>query len=232
MVEPSRDIAERVATLRNRIAEAAATAGRSPAEVSLLAATKTVDPHRIIQALDAGVELIAENRVQEVVAKAPALAGRTFTAHFIGHLQANKINALLGRVSCVQTVDSPGLVERLQRRLAATDSTLDVFVQVNVSGEPAKSGVSAADAGRLVDAVTAASALRLRGYMTVGLNAPDLTAVRAGYAALRDLRDRLAVPGADELSMGMTGDFEAAIAEGATIVRLGSAIFGSRPAPG
>ncbi len=232
MVEPSRDIAERVATLRNRIAEAAATAGRSPAEVRLLAATKTVDPHRIIQALDAGVELIAENRVQEVVAKAPALAGRTFTAHFIGHLQANKINALLGRVSCVQTVDSAGLVERLQRRLAATDSTLDVFVQVNVSGEPAKSGVSAADAGRLVDAVTAASALRLRGYMTVGLNAPDLTAVRAGYAALRDLRDRLAVPGADELSMGMTGDFEAAIAEGATIVRLGSAIFGSRPAPG
>ena len=134
-------------------------------------------------------------------------------------------------MSCVQTVDSPGLVERLQRRLTATASTLDVFVQVNVSGEPAKSGVAPADVGPLVDAVAAASALRLRGYMTVGLNAPDLAAVRAGYAALRDLRDRLAVPGADELSMGMTGDFEAAIAEGATIVRLGSAIFGSRPAP-
>jgi pyridoxal phosphate enzyme (YggS family) len=231
MAEPSSDIAERVATLRNRIAAAAAAAGRSPSEVRLLAATKTVEPQRIIQALEAGVDLIAENRVQEVVAKAPALAGHTFAAHFIGHLQANKINALLGQVSCVQTVDSPGLVERLQRRLTANGSTLDVFVQVNVSGEPAKSGVLPADAGPLVEAVTAASALRLRGYMTVGLNSPDLAAVRTGYAALRDLRDRWAVPGADELSMGMTGDFEAAIAEGATIVRIGSAIFGSRPAP-
>jgi PLP dependent protein len=230
MAEPSSDIAERVATLRSRIAEAAAAAGRSPSDVRLLAATKTVEPQRIIQALDAGADLIAENRVQEVVAKAPALAGRTFTAHFIGHLQANKINALLGQVSCVQTVDSPGLVERLQRRLTSTGSTLEVFVQVNVSGEPAKSGVPVVEAAQLVEAVTGASALRLRGYMTVGLNAPDLAAVRTGYAKLRELRDRLAVPGADELSMGMTGDFEAAIAEGATIVRLGSAIFGSRPA--
>ena len=231
MAEPSSDIADRVAALRSRIAAAAAAAGRSPSDVRLLAATKTVEPARIVQALDAGVDLIAENRVQEVVAKASALAGRTYPAHFIGHLQANKINALLGRVSCVQTVDSPGLVDRLQRRLTATDSILDVFVQVNVSGEPAKSGVEPADAAALVGAIVASPALRLRGYMTVGLNAPDLVAVRAGYAALRELRDRLGVPGADELSMGMTGDFEAAIAEGATIVRLGSAIFGSRPAP-
>jgi len=225
------DIAEQVAGLRTRIAAAAVAAGRAPSDVRLLAATKTVEPRRIIEALDAGVDLIAENRVQEVVAKASALAGHTYTAHFIGHLQANKINALLGQVNCLQTVDSAGLVERLQRRLTATGSKLDVFVQINVSGEPSKSGVSPQDAAPLVEVVTAASALRLCGYMTVGLNAPDLSAVRAGYGALRELRDRLAVPGADELSMGMTGDFEAAIAEGATIVRLGSAIFGGRTGP-
>jgi pyridoxal phosphate enzyme (YggS family) len=223
------DIAGRVAAVRRRIVDAARAAGRDPAEVRLLAATKTVEPTRIIEALAAGVDLIAENRVQEVVAKAAALAGRPHTAHFIGHLQANKVNALLGLVSCIQTVDSAGLAGRLSRRVVATGSDLEVFVQVNVSGEDTKSGVSPSGAAALVDAVTDAPGLRLRGYMTIGLNSPDPGAVRAGFATLRELRDRLGVPGADELSMGMTGDYLAAIAEGATIVRLGSAIFGARP---
>ncbi len=222
------DLASTLADLRARIDAAAESAGRAPGGVRLLLATKTVDPERIIAALSAGATLIGENRVQEVLAKAGALAGHQHESHFIGHLQSNKVAAVLPHISCLQTLDSTALARRLDTRLAATDSTLDVLVQVNVSGEPSKSGVDPADAAALVATVRTLPRLRLRGFMTIGLNSDDVAAVRAGYAELRELRDRLAVPGATELSMGMSGDFELAVAEGATIVRLGSAVFGSR----
>jgi pyridoxal phosphate enzyme (YggS family) len=153
----------------------------------------------------------------------------------IGPLQSNKVNAALRWASCVQSVDSSALAERLDRRCTDLDRTLDVLVQVNVSGEPTKSGVSPADAPTLVAAVAALPRLRLRGFMTVGARSADERVVRAGYTLLRDLRDSTVgsgLPGtgeAVELSMGMSGDLEAAVAEGATIVRVGTAVFGARP---
>ena len=224
------DVAATLAALRARIDAAATSAGRRPDEVRLLLATKTVGPETIIAALDAGASLIAENRVQEVLAKADALAGHPHESHFIGHLQSNKVNAVLPHIRCLQTLDSPELAGRLDTRLAAGGGILDVLIQVNVSGEPTKSGIGPAHVEALVAVVGMLPQLRLRGFMTIGLNSDDAAAVSAGYAELRELRDRLAVPGAVELSMGMSGDFELAIAEGATIVRLGSAVFGSRAA--
>lgn len=230
-------IAARLRELSDRVAAAATRSGRPPDDVRVLLATKTVPAPRIIEAITAGARLIGENRVQEVIAKYDELVGHPHQSHFIGHLQANKVNGLLGKVSCLQTLDSAALAGRLQRRLEALDAQWDVMIQVNVSGEESKSGVQPAAAEDLVTALSALPRLQLRGYMTVGLHSADRRAVRAGYARLRELRDELAahgVPGAagaTELSMGMSGDFEDAIAEGATIVRVGSAVFGNRPPP-
>jgi len=231
------DLVDRLAAARAGVEEAEARAGRPRGSVRILLATKTVPASRIVTALDAGADLIGENRVQEVLAKYDELAGRRHESHFIGHLQRNKVSSLVGKIDCLQTLDSAGLAERLHRRLEAVDGTLDVMVQVNVSGEATKSGVAPDDAADLVRTVAGLPRLRLRGYMTIGLNSPDRAAVRSGYARLRTLRDELAghgVPGAadaTELSMGMSGDFADAIAEGATIVRLGSAVFGQRSTP-
>jgi pyridoxal phosphate enzyme (YggS family) len=229
-------VAARLAEIRTAVDDAARQAGRDPADVRILLATKTVEPARILAAIRAGYPLIGENRAQEVTAKAAALAATPHQTHFIGHLQPNKINHLLGLVSCVQTVDSPSLAGKLQRALERRDATVDVMLQVNVSGEPTKSGVAPDAAIALFDAIAGHDRLVVRGLMTIGLNSPDPVAVRAGYARLRELRDEIAGsgrPGAGavvELSMGMSGDFPDAIAEGATIVRVGSAVFGARTA--
>ncbi len=232
---PAGSIAARAAAVRERVAAAARAAGRRPEDVRILLATKTQPPSAILEAIDAGIPLIGENRVQEVVQKHDALQTAEHITHFIGHLQANKINQLLGLVSCVQTVDSVELARRLDTRLAARDLELDVLLQVNVSGEQSKSGVAPEAALDLLVGVGSLARLTVRGFMTIGLNSPDRGAVRAGYRVLAGLRDRArsdAVPGgeaAGELSMGMSGDFADAIAEGATMVRVGSAVFGARP---
>ncbi len=241
--------AERLARVRARIAAAEEAADRPAGSVRLLLATKTLDAatvraallaDRAATAVTAGPArpvLVGENRVQELVAKAPELADLAPELHVIGPLQSNKVNAALRWATCVQSVDSAALAERLARRCADTGRTLDVLVQVNVSGEPTKHGVDPRDAPDLARAVASHDRLRLRGFMTVGANTPDERAVRAGYAALRDLRDAVAGSGepgtadAVELSMGMSRDLEAAVAEGATIVRVGTAVFGARPAP-
>jgi PLP dependent protein len=229
-------IAQRVAAVRAEVGDAARAAGRRPEDVTILLATKTQPPSAILQALRAGCTVIGENRVQEIVQKHDELAAAPHSTHFIGHLQANKINALLGRVSCVQSIDSVELARKLDARLAARDLDLDVLLQVNVSGEPSKSGVAPSKAMDLLAAVGQLPRLTVRGFMTIGLNSPDRSAVRAGYRLLAETRNRAraeGVPGgagATELSMGMSGDFADAIAEGATMVRIGSAVFGPRPA--
>lgn len=207
------------------VAQAAEGAGRAAADVQILLATKTQTPDRIRAAVLAGIDLLGENKVQEITGKAEALQDLPHRMHLIGHLQSNKINAVLPLVQCIQTIDSAALAGKIDARL---DRMLDVMVQVNVSGEESKAGVAPEQAAELVGALESLSHLRLVGLMTIGLNSPDESAVRAGYARLRELRDQL-VPGG-ELSMGMSGDLAAAIAEGATIVRLGSAVFGARPA--
>jgi PLP dependent protein len=227
-------IRQRLARIQSEIDDAAKVSGRAPSQVRLLLATKTQPAERIIEAITAGYPLIGENRVQEVIAKADDLVRVPHETHFIGHLQTNKINQLLGYISCLQTLDSAELARKLQARLAVRDQWLDVLIQVNVSGEASKSGVAPRAAAELLEVVAGLPRLTARGFMTIGLNSPDRSAVRAGYRVLAGLRDRAiadGVPGAElatELSMGMSGDFVDAIAEGATIVRVGSAVFGQR----
>lgn len=225
-LETVQDLRANLAAVTGRIAAACSEAGRLPGEVRVLLATKTVTPQRILTAIDAGFSLIGENRVDEVLAKAEALSATEHQMHFIGHLQSNKISAVLPHLDCLETLDSPQLAAKLERRLAGTDRVLDVYLQVNVSGEDSKSGVMPGQAAELAAAVANCEHLNAAGLMTIGLNSPDRAAVREGYAQLRGLRDEL-VPGG-QLSMGMSGDLETAIAEGATIVRLGRAVFGNR----
>lgn len=233
--DDARSLISRTLEVTESIAEAARSAGRRPEEVRLLLATKMVPVQRIVPVLATGHLLIGESRVQEVLAKAEALASYQPEIHFIGHLQANKIGPLLPHIACLQTLDSVDLGRRVQARLARTGQVLDVLVQVNVSAEVTKSGVSFAELPRLLAGLTAFDRLKVRGYMTIGLNSSDMPAVRAGYRQLTDFRDQAlagGLPGtelATELSMGMSGDYVDAIAEGATIVRLGSAVFGARP---
>jgi pyridoxal phosphate enzyme (YggS family) len=231
------DLDERLAGVRERVAAAERAAGRPAGEVDVLLATKTQPAELIAAAVLAGFALIGENRVQELVGKAPdlaeALAGVPFARHFIGHLQPNKVRSLLPLVDCVQTVHDAVLAARLATVAAQSDRVLDVFVQVNVSGEDSKSGVAPEGAVELAKAVLAEPALRLRGLMTIGLNSPDPAAVAGGYRLLRSLGAEVrALAGgsaAGELSMGMSGDLELAVTEGATIVRVGTAVFGARP---
>lgn len=230
-------IAARIAAVRTRVATAAEAAGRSPSQVRLLLATKTLPDDVVRAAVLAGADLVGENRVQELVAHAAAVADLRPEVHLIGHLQSNKVTAAVHPerpfVSCVESVDGFALAERLSRRCADLGRDLDVMVQVNVSGEATKSGVPPEAAAELAARVAALPRLHVRGFMTIGLNSPDAAAVRAGYAGLRAVRDAVAgdLPDACELSMGMSGDLELAVAEGATIVRVGTAVFGARPTP-
>ncbi|GAB4083411.1 YggS family pyridoxal phosphate-dependent enzyme [Myceligenerans cantabricum] len=243
---PTSTIADRLTAVRSRIDDAARAAGRDPGEVRLLVATKTQDAEAVSAAVEAGVDLIGENRVQELVAKAPALADRvaagTLDVHMIGHLQRNKINQVLATATGVETVDGLALARALSARSVRDGLTLDVMVQVNVSGEETKSGAAPGDAVALARDVAALPGLRLTGCMTIGARLTtggepaDDTTVRTGFARLRAIRDEVLASGAPgtstarELSMGMTSDLDLAIAEGATIVRVGTAVFGRRPA--
>jgi PLP dependent protein len=235
-------IADRYAAVRARIDAAALAAGRAPHEVRLLVATKTQPAQAVREVVAAGATLIGENRVQELVAKAPDLADLvadgSVQVHMIGHLQRNKVNQVLATATGVESVDSLALAEALASRCVREGRTLDVMVQVNVSGEESKAGAQPDDAAHLSRQVAALEGLRLTGFMTIGANSPDTALVRAGFARLRAIRDEVLASGAPgtgearELSMGMSGDLEAAIAEGATIVRVGTAVFGARPPVG
>jgi pyridoxal phosphate enzyme (YggS family) len=228
-------IGEGLARARDRIAVACQAAGRPASDVRLLLAAKEQSAGAIRAAIVAGACLIGENRVQELAAKGPALADLPHRAHVIGPLQSNKINAALRWASCVETVDTLRLAERLAARAGARPGGIGVMVQVNTSGEPTKSGVEPAAAADLACRVAGLPGLRLEGFMTVGLNSDRAAAVARSYAALREIRDAVVASGAPgatgavDLSMGMSGDLEIAIAEGATIVRLGTAVFGPRP---
>jgi pyridoxal phosphate enzyme (YggS family) len=242
---------DRVLAARARLDAAATAAGRDPASVRMMLATKTQDAATVLDAVAAATELAAargddapvlvgENRVQELVAKAPALAdlvaaGR-LEVQMIGPLQRNKVNQMLPVVTGLASVDRLPLAEAVAERCVRAGRTLDVLVQVNVSGEETKSGVNPPDAPALAAAVARLDGLRLTGFLTIGARSDDATVVRAGFARLRDVRDEVLASGAPgtadarDLSMGMSTDLELAVAEGATIVRLGTAVFGARPA--
>lgn len=234
------ELRTRLAAVHARIDRAAEQAGRLPTDVALLLATKTQDAPTIRAAVAAHRALdvprrllLGENRVQEMVAKGPALADLGLAYHLIGPLQANKVNAALRWADAVDAVESAELAHRLGERRAGR-APLDVMVQVNVSGEASKHGVAPRGAASLAAAVAAEPGLRLVGFQTIGARSDDPLVVCAGFAALRAVRDDVLASGAPgtaaavELSMGMTGDLEHAVAEGATIVRVGTAVFGAR----
>jgi pyridoxal phosphate enzyme (YggS family) len=226
-------IRTRLAEVNARIDLACSSAGRARSEVRLLLATKTVDPARVRVAIEAGATLVAENRVQEVKPKFEALKDLEYERHFIGHLQSNKINALVPYVSCIQSLDRLSLARKLQAKLDREGETREVLLQVNTSGEDSKFGLEPDQLAEFAREVGRMDALKIRGLMTIGLFTEEVELARPSLRRLRELSQRISeenIDGVrmDQLSMGMSGDLEVAIEEGATIVRVGSAVFGSR----
>lgn len=231
------EIQANLADIHQRIEAACARVGRDPASVRLLPVSKTVDEARIRMAYAAGCRLLGENKVQEAHAKWEAMADLTdLEWAVIGHLQTNKAKFVARFAREFQALDNLRVAEALDRRLQDEGRSLDVFVQVNTSGEASKFGLAPDEVLDFARALPAFGALRVRGLMTLALFSSDETHVRPCFVLLRRLRERLRqeAPQGDafaELSMGMSGDFEWAIEEGATTVRIGQAIFGSRALP-
>jgi len=226
-----------IGTIRERIRSACERSGRVPNEVRLLLATKTVPANRIKVALETGVTLIGENKIQELKEKFQILKGIPHTNHFIGHLQTNKIRDLLKYdVSCVQSLDRLELATKLSERLEVEKKNLDVLIQVNTSDEVSKFGIHPGIAIEFIERVSRLKNLNIKGLMTIGLLSADTPKVRACFRLLRQVQQRVIEANSPdvqmtELSMGMSGDLEIAVEEGATIVRVGTAIFGRRPTP-
>lgn len=230
-------MAGRLARIQQRIADACARAGRAPGSVVLLPVSKTFDVDAIREAMALGLNRFGENKTQEIRQKAAALAGQGLEWVLIGHLQTNKSKDAARDATEVQSLDRPDLAEALHRRLLNEGRTLDVLVQVKTSTEPSKFGMAAEDVPAFLRRIaTEFPTLKVKGLMTLAVNSPDPEAVRACFSALRQLRDRMrdediAGISLDRLSMGMSGDFELAIEEGSTEVRIGTAIFGARTYP-
>jgi pyridoxal phosphate enzyme (YggS family) len=225
-------VADNVRTVFQRIEAAAERALRDPSDVKLVAVTKTVELPRILEALDAGVSCIGENRVQE--------AERKFTdklppveRHLVGHLQTNKVRKALPLFDMIQSVDSVRLAREISTASSDAGTTADVLVEVNTSGEASKHGLEPVETVDAVEEMAGLPGIRILGLMTIGAFLPDPEDVRPCFRRLRELRNSIeerVIPGVsmDHLSMGMTNDYEVAIEEGATIVRVGRAIFGER----
>ena len=224
----------RLALVRRRIAASATRCGRAPEEVKLIAVSKTHPPETLRRAIEAGVLDLGENRVQEADAKIEEVGRERARWHLIGHLQANKARRAVALFDVVHSLDSATLARRLDRLCAeASREELQVLIQVDLGGEETKSGVDEDELPRVLEAVLSCERLRLSGLMTLPPFFEDAELARPYFRRLRELRDALASrgnfgPGRGELSMGMSHDFEVAIEEGATMVRVGTAIFGAR----
>ena len=218
------DIARNLAAVRARIDAAAERAGRTPGDITLVGVSKTHPPGAVAAAFSAGLRDFGENRVQEAAAKIDALRAQGVAArwHLVGHLQRNKVAAALNLFDILHSVDSERLAEAIS---AQATRPMRVFIEVNVTGEASKFGVAPGEAAGLAERIGALPNLDLLGLMTVAPQVDDPEDVRRVFRTLRELRDAL---GLRELSMGMTDDFEVAVEEGSTLVRVGRAIFGAR----
>jgi pyridoxal phosphate enzyme (YggS family) len=225
-------IETRLKEIHDRINAAAVAAGRDSAGVSLVAVSKTRPSGDVVQAFQAGQILFGENYVQELAAKFTEVT-EPVQWHFIGHLQSNKVKYIAGRVALIHSVDRLSLAEEISRQWGRLGQSCDILLQVNISGETSKSGTTEAEALQLVRSLAQLPHVRVKGLMTMPPFFDDPEAARPYFAALRQLSQTIAaeqIPGVvmKHLSMGMSGDFEAAIQEGATLVRVGTSIFGSR----
>ena len=229
-------IPDRLAEVRARIARAAARAGRDPSSVRLVAVSKTFSADHVRAAAAAGQTDFGENKVQEALGKIDALANASLRWHLIGHLQTNKAKKAAARFAVIQSVDSVALVEKIGDGAAAAGQVVEVLIQVDLAGEATKFGATAEELPAILRAAQNATGIRMVGLMAIPPAVDDPEDARPYFTRLRTLRDRLLDGGAPapslrELSMGMSHDFEVAVEEGATIVRVGSAIFGARSYP-
>jgi PLP dependent protein len=223
-------IADNLQAVQARIRDAAALAGRSPESIRLLAVSKTWPLSSVLEAADAGQRAFGENYVQEGIDKVTATAGQALEWHFIGPLQSNKSRAVAEHFDWVHSIDRLKIAERISAQRPANLPPLQVCVQVNVSGEASKSGCAPAETLALCQAVAALPGLKLRGLMAIPEPTDDPAAQHAPFRQVREIFEHIRAAGLplDTLSMGMSHDLEAAVAEGATIVRIGTAIFGER----
>jgi pyridoxal phosphate enzyme (YggS family) len=231
MLTAPQNPAENLALVRENIARAARAAGRDPATITLIGVAKAQPLANVMPALDAGLADIGENYIQEAQAHFTSLAGRRFTRHFIGALQSNKTRAAAELFDWVHTVDRPRIAERLSAQRPASLPPLAVCIQVHLGEEATKSGVAPGRLAEVARAVAGLPRLALRGLMCLPPPETDAGRQRHWFAELRRLLESLNAGGhrLDALSMGMSGDYEAAVAEGATHLRIGTAIFGARP---
>ena len=226
-------IPENIERIRQRIALACSRRGRNPFEVTVVAVSKTFSGEMIREAVRAGLHDVGENYVQELLGKREELAGEDIRWHFIGHLQSNKVKYIAEWIHLIHALDNTSVARELDKRAEKSRRVLDVLIEVNTTGESSKFGVPPERTVKFVRDLAAYSNIRIAGLMTIGPFMPDPEASRPMFRQLRLLRDEVAALGqsnvdAKHLSMGMTGDFEVAIEEGATLVRIGTAIFGSR----
>ncbi len=227
------DIGSRVKTIKDRVRRAAEKSGRSIEDITVIAVSKLREPEEIEEVISAGIADLGENKVQELELKYDKVLSPV-RWHLIGHLQRNKVKYIIDKVALIHSLDSLRLAKEIDKRAEQAGVVAEVLVQVNAAGEESKFGVSSEDAARLIDKVLAAcSNVRIRGLMQIAPYSEDLEDVRPYFRELKQLYDelsRISHPNLkfDYLSMGMSGDFELAIEEGANMVRIGSAIFGDR----
>lgn len=234
-IDMEQTLTERVAAVRERMAQAARAAGRDPAEITLCAATKVQTSDTIRAAIAAGITVCGENRVQEFTAHLADNAYAGAQVHFIGHLQRNKVKYVVGKVDLIQSVNGQELLELIDRRAEALGLVQDILIEVNIGGEASKSGVTPQQAHSLAALAGQLGHVRLRGLMAIPPVSTGAGANRRFFAAMRQLFVDIKEKKYDNegtmdiLSMGMSGDFPDAIREGATLVRVGTALFGPRP---
>jgi hypothetical protein len=226
-------IADNLRQLKERISRAAHRAGRDPSEIRIVGAAKSQSAEKIREAAEAGLSIIGQNYVQEAEKIAQDLNDLPLQAHMIGPLQKNKVGKAIALFDVIETIDNEKLAETVSRRAEAIGRSMGVMIQVNLSGEPQKSGLPREEVQALAETIRRLPALQLMGLMTMPPFFDDPDRARPYFAQLRELRDELIDaevlrPDMKELSMGMTGDFEPAVEEGATLVRIGTALFGPR----
>ena len=224
---------KRIQNIKKRIEEAADGCGRDPSTIRLVAVSKTIPVNRVRDAIEAGVTVLGENYVQEAREKFNQLATYPVSWHFIGHLQSNKAKNAVRLFDMIHSVDTLKLARELNKQAQKNAKVQNILIQINISKESSKSGADAKNVLGLIDTVRHLENLSVKGLMTMPPFFNDPEKARPYFSALRDLRDRIRQEtppevSLDELSMGMTGDFEVAIQEGATLVRIGTAIFGER----
>ena len=225
-------IRENVQFARNKIAEACRRSGRKSEEIELVAITKTVDVEQINEAIEAGIRVVGENRVQEAWRKFQEV-GEKVHWHMVGHLQTNKVKRVLQFADMIHSVDSVYLAREIQTQAKKLDRTIEILIQVNTSGEESKFGLEPEATIGAIEEVSTLPNLKIKGLMTIGAFLPNPEDVRPCFKLLHDLKDRVNERGITSveigtLSMGMTNDYEIAIEEGSTMVRVGTAIFGER----